>query len=181
LKLVAEVHTPWARGDLHSYVKDLHGLWIKDSVPNITLACVQNDVQAKSDLADILTAVRSGQDLIPRDILTGIPPYRPQGPANTPEVQALIERLDADLPASTSQLKKDAEAEAIACLEAIQSRLSEYRVVPKKNESVDFLEEDFGSGDGVRKDTYANIGRSETSSMHLTEFRSNAKTDAFLA
>jgi hypothetical protein len=179
LTLVAETHTPWPRNDLHSYVKDLHGIWIKDSVPNAAVAAVQGQPQALNDFTAIVDAVRSGQDLIPRDVLTSIPPYTPQGAASTEQVTALLERLDVAERGSTA-LKKAAEDEAKACLTEVRNRLGQYNPQPQANPKPNFLEETFGGGSGVRKDTYANIGRSRRSTMHLAEFRSVASTNAFL-
>lgn len=179
LTLVAETKSPWPRGDLHSYVKDLHGLWIKDSVPNATVSAVLGKPQARKDLESILDSVRDGQDLIPRDVLTNVPAYRPQGAAFTEEIEALLDELDPAENQST-RLKKAAEAEAIACLEKVKAMLGGYVGALPKNPKTEFLGEAFGSGAGVRKDTYANIGESQTSKLHLAEMRSVAKTDEFL-
>ena len=180
LTLVAQTRSPWAREDLHSYVKDLHGIWVKDSVPNITVAAVSTDIQAMGDLRALILALRGNGDLIPRDILTRVPPYRLQGAANTAAMRDLITAHDPDERGS-SRLKIAAQQEADACLTEIYNRLGQYRPVAVPNARPAFLAETFGSGEGVRKDTYANIASSRNSSMHLAELRSNDSTDAFLA
>jgi hypothetical protein len=180
LKLVAQTHKPWARGDLHSYVKDLHGIWIKDSVPNITIAALEGSTQAAADMAAIIDAVRADQDLIPRDVLTGVPDYQPQGAARSEETDRTQAAVDAPVRGGTTKLKQEASAEAAACLTEVRSRLNQYKPQPTQNAKPDFLGEAFGTGHGVRKDTYANIGKSSQGSMHLAEFRSNKTTDDFL-
>jgi len=182
LSLVAQTHLPWVvkAGDLHSYVKDLHGLWIKDSVPNITVAAVTGDAQAKQDLAAILDVIGKEEGVVARYIVSNIPEYRPKGAAFKGEPKKLLEDHDGPVKEST-RLKQAAKAEAVACMAQVKARLEAYRDLPHTNTPTDFLAEKFGTGDGVRKDTYLNIPRSSQSTLHLTELRSNASTDAFLA
>ncbi len=179
LSLVAELKLPWPRGDMHSYVKDLHALWVKDSVPNVTLSATKGDPTIMKNLEEIIDEVRGGQDLIPRDVLTNVPNYEPQKPTDTKEVKAAMTKIDGDSSGHTI-LKKAAEAEAIACLVEIKRRLSASGVKMVKNDKTDFLGEKFGGGEGVRKDTYTNVGASKDSFLHLNEFRSNDATDSFL-
>ncbi|MNL75264.1 hypothetical protein D3C87_2010380 [compost metagenome] len=80
----------------------------------------------------------------------------------------------------TTSLKKAAEEEAIACLTKVAQRLENHDETPTTNTKTDFLAEKFGTGDGVRKDTYANIPVSGNNTLHLAELRTNTTTDAFL-
>ncbi|WP_225860230.1 MULTISPECIES: DUF4157 domain-containing protein [Chitinophaga] len=183
LTLVAKLRQPWTTGDLHSHVKDLHGIWIKDSVPNITLAALGDNVQAKADLLNIIENLKGGIDIVARDVQTGVPSYTQAETITTEkaEKERVLLRAHDKAKKSTTQLRLAAEAEAKACLVEVMRRLQLGGIQPQENASVKFLAETFGSGDGVRKDTYANIGRSATSTLHLAELRSVASTNAFLA
>lgn len=180
LSLVAETKKPWVSGDLHSHVKDLHGIWVKDNVPNITLAALKGNHIAQNDLRSIIL---SEKDWVSRHILTKIPDYKPPKVAANDGVRAMQtahNKLDTKV-ADTTSLKKTAEAEAIACLTKVAERLKTHEESPTKNVKTDFLAEKFGTGDGVRKDTYANIPASGNKTLHLAELRTNSTTDAFLA
>lgn len=182
LSLVAKTRKPWFTGDLHSHVKDLHGIWVKDNVPNITLAAVKGNHQAQNDLRSIIL---SEKDKVARDILTSIPQYTPpkEVKGENTGITAMREahtKLDTAVKGGTTSLKKAAETEAIACLTKIAERLENHDETPAVNAKTDFLAEKFGTGDGVRKDTYANIPVSGNKTLHLAELRTNATTDAFL-
>ena len=181
LTLVAKIRKPWVSGDLHSHVKDLHGIWVKDNVPNITLAAVKGDNQAQDDLRSIILTEK---DKIARDILTSIPAYNPPKKAKG-ENEGITAMRDAHTELDTkvkdtTSLKKAAEEEAIACLTKVAQRLENHDETPTTNTKTDFLAEKFGTGDGVRKDTYANIPVSGNNTLHLAELRTNTTTDAFL-
>lgn len=181
LRLVALTREPWPRGDMHSYVKDLHSLWIKDSVPNITVAALTHSGLAITDFKEVLDNIIAG-GLIPRYVATHIANYTPQLAAMTPARQELLNVHDVNPGhGQPTALKAEAAAEVTACLAEVSRRLGSPNPTPSDNEHPEFLGEAFGTGDGVRKDTYANIGSSNTSTLHLAELRSNASTDAFLA
>ena len=184
LNLVAKLKQPWTKGDLHSHVKDLHGIWIKDSVPNITLAALGENEQAKADLLDIIQHPKGTMATLLWNLETGVPSYTQSETITTEKAEKerlLLEKHDKPKKGnSSSELRIKAAEEANACLSEVKNRLQIVGVKPKKNISPKFLEETFGSGDGVRKDTYANIGRSSHSTMHLAELRSVASTNAFL-
>lgn len=182
LSLVSKIRKPWVSGDLHSHVKDLHGIWIKDNVPNITLAAVKGDHQAQNDLRDIIL---SEKDWIARHILTNIPTYTPpkevKGESTgIKDMRKAHTELDTVAKGGTTALKKAAEVEAIACLDKVAERLRTHDEKPTINTKTDFLAEKFDTGDGVRKDTYANIPVLGNNTLHLAELRTNATTDDFL-
>ncbi|TPG40832.1 DUF4157 domain-containing protein [Flavobacterium pectinovorum] len=184
LRLVASTRKPWVGVDLHSHVKDLHGIWVKDSVPNITVAALKGKNVAQNDLKSIIT---SEKDWISRHILTKIPKYKPSEKTKKEVPNPALDAMRAahnilDTKAGeTTSLKKEAEAEALACLTAVETRLTAHNEVAGNNTKTAFLAETFGTGNGVRKDTYANIPGSAGRTLHLAELRSNLSTDAFLA
>ncbi|MCW3462007.1 eCIS core domain-containing protein [Chitinophaga nivalis] len=155
---VAETQTPIPNGiDLHSHVKDLHELWIKDNIPNMVLSAIGENIKTRKVLENI---IETGNHNITTDITKKLN-------------KGIPERNHNDDKATVTK-------EVNMCLNIIKNSLDKSVNQPSKNESTKFLGEEFGTGYGVRKDTYSNLNNEKYTGFLLTEFRSNNKTDEFL-
>ncbi|TDX01938.1 hypothetical protein EDB95_2985 [Dinghuibacter silviterrae] len=145
--------------DLHSHVKDLHAFWIKDSVQNTVMSALEAAGQQARD--DMYAMVRDEAMHHPMKALANEVPEYGMGP-------------------HLRDQKENVKTAIGNCLTQLTERLAAAGYARVNTPKVNFLEEDLTSGRGVRQDTFANLRASNSGQMHLAEFRSNEKTDAFL-
>ncbi len=195
IKIINLTRMPFGGGegliDLHSHVKDLHGIWIKDNVPNTTIAALGNDAGTIDIFATVL---RKASEKIVSIIERSIPKYKKTVEKNKKATGLAIGNADTkerekrareQLEPTGNELSELVKKEASACLTTIIMKISgngngnETSTI--ENKKTDFLKEEFGSGLGVRKDTYLNIGNDANDrKLHLAELRTNKDVNRFL-
>lgn len=149
---------------VYSSVKEVFGIWVKDSLINVLDNCLINENERK-EIKQLILKQKKEMDAVMKEFVE--------------KAFFIIKHISM----ANEVYMKIAFTEYETTLKKIIQRLDQLRPVQKKVRCTElYKSESFPSnGDGVRKETFVNIYSSETNCFHLAELRSDQQIQMFLS
>ncbi len=148
---------------VYSSVKEVYGVWVKDSIPNLVDASLRSKVSRDEMKQAIKNLTAQIETIMER------------------QIQKAFEIIQ-NIPGAIPEQKKAAILEYKNTVKAIHDRLkTDHPLLLKHKEETIYKAETFPSkGAGVRKETFISLVAPEDKYFHLAEFRNDRAFELFL-
>ncbi|MDO5970494.1 hypothetical protein Q4Q35_11820 [Flavivirga aquimarina] len=149
---------------IYSTVKEVYGVWIKDSIPNL----VDSSLKSKISRNEVKQAIHKEQKQI--------------GAIMECQMQKAFEIIQK-IRGAVSDHKEAAVLESKNMIKAVKNRLErDYPILLKPTMTTTYRKENFPSnGNGVRKETYRSLISPKDMYFHIAEFRNDVAIELFLS